>query len=156
MDNTVVACTSGVVDCSFDVNGQCAPFDGEFTNIMGEEWTLIVGFIFMAIMAFGIGANDLANSWATSVGSGAVSLRRAALVSGVANWLGAVTLGYGVSNTIQTGVAKINDPDCWACGFCDSQISLYAIGMLSALIGSTIFTLLATWTEMPISTTHST
>ena len=43
-----------------------------------------------AAMAFGIGANDAANSWATSVGSGAVQLRLAVILGGGADWLGAV------------------------------------------------------------------
>ena len=33
-------------------------------------------------MAYTIGANDVANSWATSVGSGAIGLARATVIAG--------------------------------------------------------------------------
>jgi sodium-dependent phosphate transporter len=47
----------------------------------------------MCAMAFGVGANDAANSWGTSVGSGAISLKKALLLGGFCELLGAVTLG---------------------------------------------------------------
>jgi sodium-dependent phosphate transporter len=50
----------------------------------------------MALMAFGIGANDAANNWGTSVGSGAVSLRWALLIGGLMDWLGATMLGHSM------------------------------------------------------------
>jgi len=102
-----------------------------------------------------VGANDVANAFGTSVGSKAISCRTACLLGGVANWLGAVTLGYGVSSTIQSGVAKVSDADCWACGYCDSQISVYALGMLAALFGGAFFMFAATHYAMPVSTTHA-
>lgn len=69
-------------------------------------WTVILGGFVMCLMAFGIGANDSANSWGTSVGSGAIGLRRALLIGGAMEFFGAVTLGYGVSTTIQKGVSQ--------------------------------------------------
>jgi sodium-dependent phosphate transporter len=50
-------------------------------------------------MAFGIGANDSANAWATSVGSNAIGIRNACLIGGFAELLGATSLGYGVRNS---------------------------------------------------------
>ena len=63
----------------------------------------------------------MANAWGTSVGSGAVGLMRATATAGVANLLGAVTLGYGVSGKLSKGVSDIAEPSCWACGYCDSK-----------------------------------
>ena len=76
------------------------------------------------------------------MGSGAVPLSVAVTLGGFGEWLGATLLGYGVSDTIKKGVADTTDPDCWACGYCDSDMSVYALGMLSALIG-VIFSLAA-------------
>jgi hypothetical protein len=61
----------------------------------------------------------------------------------------------GVSDTIRQGVADIERPDCWACGDCDSDMSLYMLGMLCALIATAVFLLLASYTAMPVSTTHA-
>ena len=127
----------------------------EYRNPSELGWTVAVGAIVMCLMGFGIGANDSANSWASSVKTGAIGLRKAMIIGGTMEFVGAVTLGYGVSSTIQKGVAKINDPEGWACGYCDTSMSLFMVGMLSALFGAGIFLLLATFTSMPVSTTHS-
>ena len=107
------------------------------------------------VMSFCIGGNDSANSWGSTVGSGAIPLRRALLLGGVGEWLGATLLGAGVSNTIQKGVSHPDDPQCWACGYCDSRMSVYALGMLAALIGASVFLFAATFCKMPVSTTHA-
>ena len=106
------------------------------------------------LMAFGIGANDAANSWATTVGSGALPLRWACLLGGAMEWAGAVAIGYGVAKTIK-GVAKPDAPECFACGYCDSKMGLYTVAMFSALFAAAIFLLIATFTWMPVSTTHA-
>ena len=86
---------------------------------------------------------------------GRASLRYAVLIGGFGEWLGATALGYGVSGTIQKGVADTDAPECWACGYCDSKMSVYNVGMLGALIGAACFLLLATFGKMPVSTTHA-
>ena len=86
---------------------------------------------------------------------GALSVRTAVLISGFAEWLGATVLGHGVSKTIQKGVASTDDPHCWACGYCDSGMAVYAVGMLSALIAAALFLLAVTARRMPVSTTHT-
>lgn len=98
---------------------------------------------------------DAANSWGTSVGSRAISLEYALYIAGFFELLGAVTLGRGVSEKLQDGVSEITDRDCWACGYCNSQISVYDLGMLGSLISGAIFLLIATATSLPVSTTHA-
>ncbi len=66
-----------------------------------------------------------------------------------------VSLGYGVSGKLQSGVSNLDDAHCWACGYCDSQVALYQVAMLSAQISTGIFLLLATFSSMPVSATHS-
>jgi sodium-dependent phosphate transporter len=121
----------------------------------GSDWLLALGVIVASLMAYGIGANDSANAWATSVGSKAISCRNACLIGGFAELLGATSLGYGVSGTIQNVGGAVDNPECWACGGCDSKMSVYAVGMFAALIGAACFLLLATFTSMPVSTTHA-
>ncbi|KAG6611567.1 sodium-dependent phosphate transporter 1-B-like [Phytophthora cinnamomi] len=152
----VVSCAVGVFDCAVKDNGAtCANYDDKYWSVQSSEWMLVFGFIVMAGMAWQVGANDVANAFGTSVGSRAISCKTACLVAGAANWLGAVSLGYGVSSTIQSGVADVTDEECWACGYCDSQISVYALGMLSALFGGAFFMFVATHYAMPVSTTHA-
>jgi solute carrier family 20 (sodium-dependent phosphate transporter) len=96
-----------------------------------------------------------ANSWGTSVGSGAIPLRTAVTIGAIMEFLGAVTLGYGVSDTIQKGVSDITDQNCWACGYCHSEMSVYQAGMFGALISTAIFLILSSFTSMPVSATHA-
>jgi PiT family inorganic phosphate transporter len=98
-------------------------------------------------MAANIGANDLANAMGTSVGSGALTLRRAVIISIVANLLGAVLAGGHVTNTISKGMIN---PDLLA-----ATPDKLMLGMFAALLASGIWVHLATVFGMPVSTTHS-
>lgn len=98
-------------------------------------------------MAANIGANDLANAMGTSVGSGALTIRRAVIISIVANLLGAVLAGGHVTNTISKGMIN---PDLLA-----ATPDKLMLGMFAALLASGIWVHLATVFGMPVSTTHS-
>jgi len=148
-------CAAGVVDCEFDNTVTCAANLGEYPTPGSQGAIMAISTIFALFMAYGIGANDAANSWATCVGSDAISLKKAVLLCGFFEWLGATCLGSGVSSTIQKGVSDVDDPDCWACGYCNSETSVYMSGMMGALIGASIFLQLASLTSMPVSTTHA-
>jgi len=152
-----VTCEAGVVDCEFvtEDDSTCALNNNEYPRPQTQGSIMAVSSIFALFMAYGIGANDAANSWATCVGSNAISLTKAAILCGFFEWLGATCLGSGVSSTIQKGVSTVDNPDCWACGYCDSSSSVYMAGMMGALIGASLFLLLASLTSMPVSTTHS-
>jgi sodium-dependent phosphate transporter len=148
-------CAEGVPDCLAAASDICATYNGDFAVLEGSRWLLTLSLMAMAAMAFYVGANDVANAFGTSVGSRAISMKWALIIGGVANWAGSITLGYGVSDTVQNGVADVSDPECWACGYCDSQMSVYAVGMLASLISATIFIAVATVMGMPVSTTHA-
>lgn len=104
---------------------------------------LIIGFY----MLWNIGANDVANAVGTSVGSGAITLRRAIIIAAVLEFSGAFILGSNVSETIQKGII---DPHLF------SQIpNVFIIGMLSSLLATAIWLQIATFFRWPVSTTHA-
>ena len=98
-------------------------------------------------MAWGIGANDVANSFATSVGSKALSLRQAVVVAAIFEFAGAMLLGSGVTSTIRKGIAKI---DAYTYS---PELLMYM--MLCAMLSAGLWLALATFLELPVSTTHS-
>jgi len=56
-------------------------------------WIVIAGFVVSFLLAFGIGANDVANSFGTSVGSRVLSLRTACILATIFEISGSVLLG---------------------------------------------------------------
>ncbi|MFQ6050181.1 MAG: inorganic phosphate transporter [Candidatus Hydrothermarchaeota archaeon] len=107
---------------------------------------LLLSLAIAFYMAWNIGANDLANAMGTSVGSKALTVRRAVLVAAIFNFSGATLAGKHVTETIRKGVVNpshINDP------------SMLAIGAFAALIAASLWITFATWKGLPVSTTHS-
>ncbi len=96
-------------------------------------------------MAWNIGANDVANSMGTSVGSGALTLKGAIIVAAVFEFAGAVLVGKHVTSTIAKGIA---DPT-----LIDPNILM--LGMLASLFAAGIWVTTATYFSLPVSTTHS-
>jgi PiT family inorganic phosphate transporter len=106
-------------------------------------------------MAWNIGANDVANSMADAVGSGALSVKQAVIAAGLCEFAGAVLVGSHVTDTIRKGIV---DPSALSSlqGLMQGEAAaLLVIGMASALLAAAIWLHLATWTGMPVSTTHS-
>lgn len=110
-------------------------------------WMVVVGGIVAWVMAYGIGANDVANAFATSVGSRTLKMWHAICIAAVMETIGAIFLGGSVSSTISGGVA---DPAYFA-----STPDVFAYGMLCALIAAAFWLLFATYLELPVSTTHT-
>ncbi|CAN0318406.1 unnamed protein product [Ascophyllum nodosum] len=111
-------------------------------------WIVIVGAFGALFAAFGIGANDVANAFATSVGAKALTIKQAVVLAGVFEFLGAVFLGSHVTKTIRKGIADI---DC----FVDNP-GILMYGMMCVVYTTGIWLLLASFLELPVSTTHST
>lgn len=73
------------------------------------ERFLILAILLALFMAWGIGANDVANAMGTSVGSGALTFKRAILVAAVFEFAGAVLVGAHVTGPVKEGI--INPAD---------------------------------------------
>jgi len=110
-------------------------------------WIFVCSIFTAVFMAWGIGANDVANSFATSVGAKALTLKQAILVASVCEFGGAILLGSGVTDTIKSGIAKVSSYTY------TPELLMY--GMLCALFSAGLWLLLATTLELPVSTTHS-
>jgi solute carrier family 20 (sodium-dependent phosphate transporter) len=92
-------------------------------NTQRSEYTWLFGLscILSFIAAFGIGANDVANSFASSVGAKALTMGQAILVAAVCEFSGAILLGASVTDTIKGGITKLDvftaTPDVFLYGF---------------------------------------
>jgi inorganic phosphate transporter, PiT family len=107
---------------------------------------LIASFIGF-FMAFGIGANDVANSMGTSVGSKAITIKQAIILAAIFEFLGAFLAGGEVTSTIRKGIV---DPNLYA-----NDINIFIIGMMSALLAGGTWLSIASMRGWPVSTTHS-
>ena len=113
------------------------------------ELIVVLGVLIAAYMAWNIGANDVANAMGTSVGSGALTLRRAIIVAAVFEFLGAVLFGSHVTDTIRKGVLTFEDDEL--AEYSDELM----YGFLAALLAAAIWLTVATKWGLPVSTTHS-
>ncbi len=108
---------------------------------------LILGCLFAFFMAWGIGANDVANAMGTSVGSGALTVKQAIIIAIIFEFAGAYLAGGEVTSTIRKGIldpALIND-----------EPQLLVFGMMAALLAAGCWLLIASMKGWPVSTTHS-
>lgn len=108
---------------------------------------LILACVFGVFMAWGIGANDVANAMGTSVGSRALTMRQAIVIAMIFEFLGAYLAGGEVTATIRSGIV---DP-----ALMSETPELLVYGMLSALLAAGIWLLIASILGWPVSTTHS-
>ncbi|OQR66325.1 sodium-dependent phosphate transporter 1-B-like [Tropilaelaps mercedesae] len=110
-------------------------------------WILIAGFVVCFFLAFGVGANDVASFFGTSVGAKALKLRQALIMAMILETLSAILIGYRVSDTVPRSIFDVN--------IYHGDEKLLMLGCLSALLASAVWTILATALALPISSTHS-
>ncbi|GGE51930.1 phosphate transporter [Halopseudomonas oceani] len=106
---------------------------------------LILACLFGFFMAWGVGANDVANAMGTSVGSRALTIKQAIIIAIVFEFLGAYLAGGSVTQTIRSGIidADAISPD------------QMVFGMLASLLAAGTWLLVASIKGWPVSTTHS-
>ena len=114
------------------------------------EFTLILTIIVLVVgfyMAWNIGANDVSNAMGTSVGSGALTLKKAVIIAAILEFAGAYFLGGNVSSTMQGQLIDVtrfaHDPNTLIFGMC------------GALLGTGIWLQFASYFGLPVSTTHA-
>lgn len=108
---------------------------------------LILTCLLAFYLAWNLGANDVANSMGTSVGSKAVTLRQALIIAGVLEFTGAVLFGQNVSQTL---VTQIVSPE-----FFGQTPQIFLTGMLAVLVASGLWINLATAFGLPVSSSHA-
>ena len=108
---------------------------------------LIMAVVFGLFMAWGIGANDVANAMGTSVGSGAITIKQAVIIAAVFEFAGAFLAGGQVTKTIRKGIIDAN--------LLSGTPELLVYGMLAALLAAGIWLLVASRLGWPVSTTHT-
>jgi len=108
---------------------------------------ITMAVVFGLFMAWGIGANDVANAMGTSVGSKALTFRQAVIIAAIFEFAGAILAGGEVTKTIRKGIIDVSS--------LSGAPELLVYGMLASLLAAGIWLLIATRMGWPVSTTHS-
>ena len=108
---------------------------------------IIMAIVFGVFMAWGIGANDVANAMGTSVGSGAVTIKQAIIIAVIFEFAGAILAGGEVTATIRKGILDA--------ALFTNEPHLLVYGMLASLLAAGSWLLIASSLGWPVSTTHS-
>ncbi|GAC30847.1 inorganic phosphate transporter [Brumicola pallidula] len=103
----------------------------------------VVGFF----MAWGIGANDVANAMGTSVGSKAITLKQAIVIAMIFEFAGAYLAGGEVTSTIRKGIIDVS--------YFTNIPEYLVLGMIASLLSAGIWLAVASYFGWPVSTTHS-
>eukprot|EP00486_Rosalina_sp_Unknown_P009923 CAMPEP_0201578162 /NCGR_PEP_ID=MMETSP0190_2-20130828/24918_1 /ASSEMBLY_ACC=CAM_ASM_000263 /TAXON_ID=37353 /ORGANISM="Rosalina sp." /LENGTH=556 /DNA_ID=CAMNT_0048011043 /DNA_START=187 /DNA_END=1854 /DNA_ORIENTATION=- len=110
-------------------------------------WLVVLGGFVCFAMAWGIGANDVANAFSTSVGARAINLKQATVIAGIFEFVGAIGLGATVTNTVRKGIVNFEE--------FEGEEDVLMLGMFCALCSAAIWLALATKYSLPVSTTQS-
>lgn len=99
-------------------------------------------------MAWNIGANDLANAMGTSVGSKALTIKQVIILAAIFELAGALLFGGNVTGTIAKGIVPLDK-------IIEISPLIVTVGMLAAILAAAFWITLATFYNLPVSTTHS-
>lgn len=108
---------------------------------------LILVCLLAAYVAWNLGANDVANSMGTSVGSKAITLTQAIVIAGILEFTGAVVFGKQVSATLAT---KVANPELFA-----DTPETFLVGMIAVLLSCGIWLQVATSRGLPVASSHA-
>jgi len=111
------------------------------------DWILAIISIAFCVSSFCNGANDVANSYATSVAARSLTMPQVGVLSMITEFFGAVALGSRVTGTIKNNIIDITR-------FKDSPAVLM-LAMGCTEIGSAAWLFTATRLGFPVSTTQT-
>ena len=100
-----------------------------------------------AYVAWNLGANDVANSMGTSVGSKAITLTQAIVIAGILEFTGAVIFGQQVSATLAT---KVANPSLFS-----DRPQTFLVGMIAVLLSCGFWLQIATSKGLPVASSHA-
>ncbi|QQX79485.1 inorganic phosphate transporter [Shewanella sp. KX20019] len=115
--------------------------------VTNGPWLIGIAALFGFLMAWGIGANDVANAMGTSVGSNAITIKQAIIIAMIFEFAGAYLAGGEVTSTIRKGIIDST--------FFIEQPELLVYGMIASLLAAGIWLIAASALGWPVSTTHS-
>ena len=110
-------------------------------------WIAVVGTFAGFWYAFGIGANDVANAFGSTVASKSLTLKQAVMVATIFEFSGSFFLGASVTSTVRSKIFDIK--------LYDDEPELIMLGMMTSLIVATFMLITATAFSLPVSTTHT-
>ncbi|EGT3626023.1 anion permease [Shewanella sp. SP2S2-4] len=121
----------------------------EVANVLvtNGPWLIAVAAAFGFLMAWGIGANDVANAMGTSVGSNAITIKQAIIIAMIFEFAGAYLAGGEVTSTIRNGIIDSS--------YFTNTPELLVYGMIGSLLAAGIWLVVASALGWPVSTTHS-
>jgi len=111
------------------------------------DWILAITAIAFIFSAFGNGANDVANSYATSVAARTLTMPQVGILSMCTEFIGAVALGSRVTSTIKNGIISIDR--------FEDRPGVLMLAMGCAEVGSATWLMVATGLGWPVSTTQT-
>ncbi|CAG7936408.1 unnamed protein product [Penicillium salamii] len=111
------------------------------------DWILAITTIAFVFSAFGNGANDVANAYATSVAARTLNMATAGVLAVFTEFIGAVAMGKRVTDTIKNGIIGIDR--------FEGKPGALMLAMGCAEIGSATWLMVATRMGWPVSTTQT-
>ncbi|WP_367606345.1 inorganic phosphate transporter [Legionella sp. W05-934-2] len=115
---------------------------------MEISFLYLVGAVVLCfLMTWGVGANDLANVMSTTMGSKAITVRKAIIIAVIFEFLGAFFGGSGVTETMRDRIINTSE-------LVDQPLILIE-GMLSVLLACTVWMNLASFLGLPVSITNA-
>ncbi|KAM4066795.1 phosphate transporter family protein [Hirsutella rhossiliensis] len=111
------------------------------------DYIFAITSVLAALDAWNIGANDVANAFASSVSSRSLTLKQAMALASVCEFSGSVTVGSRVTEMVRKAIVNPHH--------FDDAPAVLLLAMMCTIMSSSIFLTVATRKGMPVMPTHS-